>query len=231
MSTLTSNERPLILRLRSDLAQLVVDYEDVPDATDIDSQALFAQAKATIRAADEWLDSHSHETLCVGETERQAMDIRTEPGNTVEYAFPANGYPFDQQRLKELGLKVGDLKTVDLIDVQESSSTLYLVEHPGVAFNTVNFANAQKANERLEPPWLAVRRRQSNGAREMRANATDGEKLEEALEILAIALPAARPWTTERDEVKLRIYRNLANDRRNEIDELRATIAKWEESV
>lgn len=65
----------------------------------------------------------------------------------------------------------------------------------------------------------------------MRANATDGEKLEEALEILAIALPAARPWTTERDEVKLRIYRNLANDRRNEIDELRATIAKWEESV
>lgn len=50
----------------------------------------------------------------------------------------------------------------------------------------------------------------------MRANATDGEKLEEAMAILALALPAPRPWTTEQDEVKLRIYRNIAEDLRRE---------------
>lgn len=72
----------------------------------------------------------------------------------------------------------------------------------------------------------------------MRANATDGEKLEEALLILAIAFPGCRKWTNEKDEVKLRIYRNLSQERvtyvhvlRNEINELRATIKRWEESV
>jgi len=41
-----------------------------------------------------------------------------------------------------------------------------------------------------------------------------GAQLEEALEILAIALPGARPWPTEDVEAKLRIYRNMAVDRR-----------------
>ena len=49
----------------------------------------------------------------------------------------------------------------------------------------------------------------------MRANATDGEKLEEALAILSIAIPLSRPWTNEPDEVKLRIYRNMAEEKSN----------------
>ena len=34
--------------------------------------------------------------------------------------------------------------------------------------------------------------------------------IDEALAILAIALPGPRPWTTESEAAKLRIYRNMA---------------------
>lgn len=45
---------------------------------------------------------------------------------------------------------------------------------------------------------------------------------DEALEILSIALPGPRPWPTEGVEAKLRIYRNMAIDRKRFPDETRA---------
>lgn len=41
--------------------------------------------------------------------------------------------------------------------------------------------------------------------------------LDEALEILAIALPGPRPWPIEDIDAKLRIYRNMAEDRRRAV--------------
>lgn len=46
---------------------------------------------------------------------------------------------------------------------------------------------------------------------------TTGSQLQEALDILAIALPGPRPWPTEGVESKLRIYRNMAVDRRRSL--------------
>lgn len=51
--------------------------------------------------------------------------------------------------------------------------------------------------------------------------------LEEALSILAIALPGPRPWPTEDIESKLRIYRNMAIDRRSSPDESSETPAQY----
>ncbi len=52
--------------------------------------------------------------------------------------------------------------------------------------------------------------------------------LAEALETLAMALPCPRPWPTESVDSKLRIFRNIAIDRRNEhfaYDALRVALA------
>lgn len=51
--------------------------------------------------------------------------------------------------------------------------------------------------------------------------------LAEALEILAIALPGPRPWPTEGVEAKLRIYRNMALDRRRSPPETNARRCGW----
>jgi hypothetical protein len=40
--------------------------------------------------------------------------------------------------------------------------------------------------------------------------------LDDAFSILHIALPCPRPWPTEGDESKLRIFRNIAEDRARE---------------
>ncbi len=37
--------------------------------------------------------------------------------------------------------------------------------------------------------------------------------LDDAISILKLALPCPRPWDTEADDVKLRIFRNIARDR------------------
>jgi hypothetical protein len=58
------------------------------------------------------------------------------------------------------------------------------------------------------------------------------EKLDEALAILAIALPGPRPWPTEGAEAKLRIYRNMAEDRcrtRDQVGDLAIEIARLQE--
>ena len=71
----------------------------------------------------------------------RTMAITTPPGAKVVMAYPKNGYSFDQHGLLKLGIKKGDVFTVSHIEINRSSSTLFLVEFPDIQFNTVNFRN------------------------------------------------------------------------------------------
>ena len=68
------------------------------------------------------------------------MPIDTAPGTAVRYAYPKNGGGYEGKRAEALGIRVGDVLTVDCTDIHRSSTTLYLREFPGEPFNTVNFA-------------------------------------------------------------------------------------------
>ena len=70
------------------------------------------------------------------------MPIDTAPGTAVRYAYPKNGGGYEGKRAEALGIRVGDVLTVDCTDIHRSSTTLYLREFPGEPFNTVNFALA-----------------------------------------------------------------------------------------
>ena len=72
------------------------------------------------------------------------LDIWSPPGTKVtpiySKGYPANGYPYDQEIVKQY-LPEGSIWTVYLIDVDRSSSDVYLVEFPGVRFNSVSLAH------------------------------------------------------------------------------------------
>lgn len=55
------------------------------------------------------------------------------------YNYPENGYEFEQEKCKELGLVVGKEYEMSHIKVGGSSSTVYLMDFPGEYFNSVHF--------------------------------------------------------------------------------------------
>ena len=69
------------------------------------------------------------------------MNIYSDPGTKVIFANPTYGYPHDQENAKQ-HLTADKVYTVDHTDVFDSSTDVYLVEVPGVAFNSVLFEDA-----------------------------------------------------------------------------------------
>lgn len=68
------------------------------------------------------------------------MDIETMVGNEVRYAFPQNGYPFDQE-LASQHLKLGQVYFLTGIKVRSFSTIIQLEGFPGVWFNSCLFEN------------------------------------------------------------------------------------------
>lgn len=69
---------------------------------------------------------------------RDCMNIYAQRGDKVRFAFPDDGYPNSIERDKEL-LTVGEVYTVDYVEVGSGISYVYLFEVPDEGFNTVKF--------------------------------------------------------------------------------------------
>jgi hypothetical protein len=69
-----------------------------------------------------------------------SMNIYSNRGTKVVFCFPKNGYPSDQDQANKY-LIVGQIYTVDWIDVNSCSSSVHLVEVSGVSFNSVLFGS------------------------------------------------------------------------------------------
>ena len=71
------------------------------------------------------------------------MNIYSEPGTKVKFSFPENGRDWDQEKTKK-HLDVNGIYTVLRTVVHHSTTDVYLEEVYGIAFNSVNFSEAQK---------------------------------------------------------------------------------------
>lgn len=73
------------------------------------------------------------------------LDINSPSGTKVtpiySNGYPANGYPSDQEKVYTR-LPEGSIWTVESIDIDNWSSDVYLVELPGIRFNSVSLAHA-----------------------------------------------------------------------------------------
>ncbi len=70
----------------------------------------------------------------------ETMSLGTRPGEKVIFHHPRNGQSGDIATGKK-HLKMGQEYTVNYMNVYEYSSTVYLVEFPGIGFNSVQFVN------------------------------------------------------------------------------------------
>ena len=66
------------------------------------------------------------------------MNIYARPGDKVRYANPTAGYPFDQERCRQL-LTLGETYTVAFTEVEQCSTSVGLKELAGERFNSVMF--------------------------------------------------------------------------------------------
>lgn len=64
------------------------------------------------------------------------------PGTKVMYWFVSCGYDHDQRQIKQLGMKLGQVFTIDHTDEGDCHTSFYLREFPGKSFNSFNFAPA-----------------------------------------------------------------------------------------
>ena len=71
------------------------------------------------------------------------MNIYSESGAKIIYSFPENGSDWDIAKA-EKHLEVNGIYTVLKTIVRSSSTEVYLEEIYGIAFNSVNFSDAQK---------------------------------------------------------------------------------------
>lgn len=73
-----------------------------------------------------------------------SMSVNAQRGHkvTVTERSIANGYPLDEEKARRY-LKVGQVYTVERMDVHDWSSTIVLQEIPGVEFNSVHFIDAK----------------------------------------------------------------------------------------
>lgn len=70
------------------------------------------------------------------------MDVYSKPGSKVRFANPDSGRDYDIKLAKK-ELKVGQIYTIDYTDVGSWHTDVYLVEKPGIPFNSVHFANVK----------------------------------------------------------------------------------------
>src|SRR5690606_10525551 len=68
------------------------------------------------------------------------MNIYSKPGTKIRFDHENAGYPGDGERAKKY-IKVGEIYTVEKIDIGQSCSRVILKEVPNVEFNTVLFSN------------------------------------------------------------------------------------------
>lgn len=72
------------------------------------------------------------------------LDIWSPPGTKVTPIYfngqLVNGYLYDKEKIKQY-LPEGSVWTIDSIDIGNWSSDVYLVEFPGIAFNSVSLAH------------------------------------------------------------------------------------------
>jgi predicted RNase H-like nuclease (RuvC/YqgF family) len=66
------------------------------------------------------------------------MNLYSSSGQKVRYSLPFNGWDNDQLMARK-ELVLGEIYTIQKIEVGEYQSRVYLVEKPGKAFNTVLF--------------------------------------------------------------------------------------------
>jgi hypothetical protein len=69
----------------------------------------------------------------------ETMSPFTPPGTEVIYAYPNNGYDWDQKRAVE-NLVLGGVYVVERTEVHQSSTDVYLKSPPNIRFNSVMFA-------------------------------------------------------------------------------------------
>jgi len=78
---------------------------------------------------------------------RPVMDIYSEAGSRVVFAFPNNGYANDQKRMKEQ-FSLGCVLTIEDIEIEDSTSYVTFEGYDG-SYNTVFFANVDNILEDL----------------------------------------------------------------------------------
>lgn len=83
------------------------------------------------------------------------MDINSKPGSKVKVTKETSkhGYNYDKEQVKKY-LKINKEYTIDFIDIHNWSSEVFLVEFPGISFNTVNFVNAEHTTENKNSPVI-----------------------------------------------------------------------------
>lgn len=89
-----------------------------------------------VRYWDEPTDEADDELIVVNDT----MDIHAERGSKIWFSNLNYGYLSDREfAIKHL--VHGQMYTVEFVDIGNSSSVVYLVEKPGLSFNTVLFSD------------------------------------------------------------------------------------------
>ena len=70
------------------------------------------------------------------------MNIYAEHGDKVKFSVPDAGYSYNREQCKK-HLELGKVYTIDYTEVISYHTDVYLVEIPGIAFNSVNFEDAK----------------------------------------------------------------------------------------
>jgi hypothetical protein len=72
----------------------------------------------------------------------RTMNIYANPGDKIVFYYPNNGLSKDKENAKKY-LKQGEIYTVDHTVVYSESTKVFLVEFPGVIFNSVQFKDLE----------------------------------------------------------------------------------------
>jgi len=73
------------------------------------------------------------------------MNIYAKHGAKVVFAYPDNGYDHDIETAKK-HLVVGKTYTIDHTDVYDWHTDVWLIEVPGVRFNSVHFQDEEESH-------------------------------------------------------------------------------------
>lgn len=71
------------------------------------------------------------------------MNIYAYPGSKVIMDSPNAGHPADQDIVRQHGLAVGAVYTVERTIVGDFYTSVFLREFPGIAFNSVHFRDVE----------------------------------------------------------------------------------------
>lgn len=84
------------------------------------------------------------------------MDIYALPGEQIRFAHPEHGYSGDQDKAQK-HLTLGTVYTVERTELFSGETNVYLLEVPGIRFNTVHFESLTEREKLTPEAWQAVR--------------------------------------------------------------------------